>query len=424
MIIDLSKGGMLARSIRHGRWPTFVSQQASFRRSPIGPERAAGTATTPATAAADLGETLTIARPDDWHLHVRDGDMMDAVLPHTAATFGRAIIMPNLQPPVTNVVLAQQYKQRIHSSLERAAAAACQGAAGAASRIQEAAGGLLGNFQPLMTLYLTDSTKPSDVEEAIKAGIVAFKMYPAGATTNSDSGVTNIAHVMDTLRAMSEVGMPLLVHGEVTDPSVDVFDREGTFIERVLTPLTEALPDLRIVLEHITTADAVDFVRNRANNTAATITPQHILLNRNELFKGGLRPHVYCLPVLKRERHRQAVAAAATSGEACFFLGTDSAPHPKGAKEAACGCAGIFSAPAALPLYAEAFEAAGALHHLEAFASWHGPDFYGLPRNTETVTIRKDRWQVPGSLGEGATQLVPMYAEKYLDWKVDERYLA
>jgi len=343
--------------------------------------------------------------------------MMAAVLPHTAATFGRAIIMPNLQPPVTEVEQAIQYKQRIRDVLTAAAADARGN-----SELRQGAAAALEAFQPLMTLYLTDKTSTSQVKQALSAGVAAYKLYPAGATTNSDSGVTDVSLVTDTLKAMADEGMPLCVHGEVTDPAVDIFDREREFIDRVLDPLLQRIPDLRVIMEHITTADAVDYVRSRPNKTAASITPQHILLSRNELFKGGLRPHVWCLPVLKRERHRQAVAEAATSGDACFFLGTDSAPHARTAKESSCGCAGIYSAPAALPLYAEAFEAAGALHHLEGFASHNGPDFYRMPRNTGTVTLRRKQWKVPETQGEGALQLVPMYAGTTLQWQVDERY--
>ncbi|KAK9819494.1 hypothetical protein WJX81_004524 [Elliptochloris bilobata] len=306
--------------------------------------------------------------------------------------------MPNLQPPVVSTEQANAYKQRIEAALP-----------------------LASGFQPLMTLYLTDGTQPEEVARAKEAGVVAFKLYPAGATTNSQSGVTDIGRCLPTLQAIAQEGLLLLVHGEVTDPAVDFFDREREFIDAKLKPLLEKLPELRVVLEHITTRDAAEFVADGPPSLAATVTPQHMLLNRNALFQGGLRPHAFCLPILKREEHREAVLAAATSGSARFFLGTDSAPHARGAKEAACGCAGIFSAPVALPLYAQAFEQAGALDRLEAFASCNGPDFYGLPRNTETVTLVKEPWEVPAVYEYGDTSVVPMWAGQRLEWRVEQR---
>lgn len=342
-------------------------------------------------------DSLTITQPDDWHLHVRDGDRMRAVVPHSAKHFQRAVIMPNLVPPVTTTDRALEYQAAIQAAVPPEYAA---------------------TFQPLMTLYLTDNTPPEEVHRAKAAGCVAFKLYPAGATTNSDSGVTDFDKCLPALRAIAQVGMLLLVHGEVTDSHVDFFDREKLFIETKLKPLLHKVPDLKVVMEHITTADAANFVESAPANVAASITPQHMLMNRNELFKGGLRPHVFCLPVLKREEHRARVLEAAASGSAKFFLGTDSAPHPKGAKESACGCAGIFSAPHALALYAEAFEQAGALHRLEAFASFNGPDFYGLPRNTGTVTLLRRPWQVPDSYGFGDDVVVPMYAGQTINWQV------
>eukprot|EP00884_Botryococcus_braunii_P001113 jgi/Botrbrau1/11001/Bobra.0234s0024.1 len=340
-------------------------------------------------------EEVTITQPDDWHLHLRDGLGLQSVVPHTAWQFGRAIIMPNLVPPVTSTDMALRYRQRIMAALPEDS-----------------------TFQPLMTLYLTDNTPPEEVERARQAGIAAFKLYPAGATTNSDSGVTSMSRIMPTLHAMARAGMPLLVHGEATDPAVDFFDREAVFIERTARPLLEAVPDIKLVLEHITTRDAAEFVAGAPPNVAATITPQHILLNRNALFVGGLRPHNFCLPILKREEHRAAVLAAAVSGSPKFFLGTDSAPHPKLAKESACGCAGIFSAPVALSLYAQAFEDAGALDKLEGFASHHGPDFYGLPRNSGKTTLVKGGWEVPLEYSFGETSVIPMSAGQTLRWRV------
>eukprot|EP00889_Picochlorum_renovo_P004559 jgi/Picre1/31589/NNA_006941.t1 len=342
-------------------------------------------------------DEITIVRPDDWHLHVRDGPGLDSVVPLSAAQFGRAIIMPNLVPPVTNTAMALDYKTKILNAVPTQYSA---------------------RFTPLMTLYLTDNTTPEEIYQAKEQGVVALKMYPAGATTNSDSGVTDWKKCIDAMKAMEEVDMPLLVHGEVTDPSIDFFDREAEFIKRVLTPLLETMPNLRVVMEHITTKNAAEFVASAPSNVAASITPQHILWNRNSLFVGGLRPHAFCLPILKRESHREAVAAAAMSGSKKFFLGTDSAPHPKGAKESACGCAGIFSAPVALPLYTHAFEMAGALSALESFTSFNGPDFYKLNRNTDTITLRKEAWTVPDSYEFGDDTVVPMWAGLECPWKI------
>ena len=339
--------------------------------------------------------SLTLPRPDDWHLHVRDGAALKAVLPFTAAQFGRAVIMPNLKPPVTTTALALAYRERILAAVPAGSA-----------------------FQPLMTLYLTDRTEAAEVARAKAAGIVGFKLYPAGATTNSDSGVTDIANVRDVLDAMSEHHVVLQVHGEVTHGHVDVFDREARFIDEVLLPLAVRHPRLRIVFEHITTARAVEFVRGAREGIAATITPQHLLLNRNALFVGGIRPHLYCLPVLKTEPDRVALIEAAISGDPRYFLGTDSAPHARHTKEAACGCAGIFSAHAAIELYAEAFELAGALPRLPGFASVAGADFYGLPRNTDSITLVREPWTVPESYDFGADALVPMRAGESLNWRL------
>ncbi|CUA83592.1 MULTISPECIES: dihydroorotase [Gulbenkiania] len=339
---------------------------------------------------------LTLTRPDDWHLHLRDDAAMAAVLPDTCRQMGRAIVMPNLRPPVTTVEAAAAYRARILAARP------------AGSR-----------FEPLMTLYLTDNTSAEEIRRARASGFIhGVKLYPAGATTNSDAGVTAIDKAMPALEAMAESGLPLLVHGEVTDPDVDVFDREAVFIERVFEPLVRRLPQLRVVFEHITTREAAEYVAQASANVAATITAHHLLMNRNALFTGGIRPHHYCLPVLKREQHRQALLKAATSGSPRFFLGTDSAPHAQGAKEAACGCAGMYTAHAALELYAEAFEEADALDRLEAFASFHGPDFYGLPRNSETVTLVRESWPVPASLPYGDTVLVPLRAGETLRWKL------
>ena len=341
--------------------------------------------------------SLSLIRPDDWHLHLRDGQALAAVLPDTARRFGRAIVMPNLKPPVTTVALAAAYRQRILAALPT---------------------GL--RFEPLMTLYLTDNTAPAEIDAARASGFVhAVKYYPAGATTNSDAGVTALKKCTAVLARMEQLGLPLLVHGEVTDPAVDIFDREAVFIDSVLTPLLRDFPALKVVLEHITTAEGVQFVADAGANVAATITAHHLLLNRNALFIGGIRPHHYCLPVLKRERHRQALVAAATSGKPKFFLGTDSAPHGQRTKEAACGCAGCYTAHAALELYAEAFEAAGALDKLEAFASFHGADFYGLPRNTERITLLRETWAVPERLPYLADDaLIPLRAGERIAWRL------
>ena len=343
-------------------------------------------------------QTLTLARPDDWHLHLRDGAALAVVVPHTARQFARAIVMPNLKPPVTATAQAAAYRERILAAVPQ---------------------GL--TFAPLMTLYLTDNTPPEEIDRAKASGFVhAVKYYPAGATTNSAAGVTAIEQCFATLTRMEEAGLPLLVHGEVTDAEVDIFDRERVFIERVLAPLLQRFPRLRLVLEHITTLEGVQFVASMGANVAGTLTAHHLLLNRNALLAGGVRPHHYCLPVLKRESHRQALLKAATSGSPKFFLGTDSAPHARSAKEAACGCAGCYTALHALELYAEAFEAAGALDKLESFASFHGADFYGLPRNTDKVTLEKAAWHVPDSLPFGDDVLVPLRAGETLQWKLRE----
>ena len=341
-------------------------------------------------------KTLTITRPDDWHLHLRDGDYLRAVLPDTAQRFARAIVMPNLKPPVTTVALALAYRQRILDALPAGA-----------------------RFEPLMTLYLTDNTRP---EEIIKlkqlVSIKAVKYYPAGATTNSDAGVTDLARCAAVLEAMQETGVPLLVHGEVTDPAVDIFDRERVFLERELAPLIARYPRLKIVLEHITTREAARFVMDAPANIAATITAHHLLLNRNALFAGGMRPHNYCLPVLKREVHREALAAAAISGNPKFFLGTDSAPHARHTKEADCGCAGCYTAHAGIELYAEAFEAVGALDKLEGFASHFGADFYGLPRNRDTITLVREAWRVPADVAYGDDRLTQFRAGGEVLWRL------
>jgi dihydroorotase len=340
-------------------------------------------------------DQLTLRRPDDWHLHLRDGEALRAVLPHTAAQFARAIVMPNLKPPVTNTSLAAEYRARIFAALP------------AGSR-----------FTPLMTLYLTDRTDPKEIAIAQASGFVhGCKLYPAGATTNSDSGVTDIRRIDAVLEAMAEAGMPLQVHGEVTGHDVDVFDREARFIDEVLAPLRARLPQLRIVFEHVTTGAAVDFVRAQAAGVAATITPQHLAMNRNALFAGGIRPHHYCLPVLKRERDRVALLDAVCAGDPRFFLGTDSAPHARHTKEAACGCAGIYSAHAAIEFYAEIFEQAGALPRLEAFASEFGPRFYGLPLNQDRIQLRRETWTVPGHYAFGTDTLVPLRAGETLGWR-------
>ncbi len=340
--------------------------------------------------------SLEITRPDDWHLHLRDGDALKAVLPDTARQFARAIVMPNLRPPVTTAAMALAYHARILQALP--------------------AGSM---FEPLMTLYLTDNTPAQEIARARHSGVVhAVKLYPAGATTNSDSGVTSLHKCAAALAEMEKQGMPLLIHGEVTDSEVDVFDREKVFIERHLQPLLQDFPGLKVVFEHITTRDAAEFVASGPANLAATITAHHLLMNRNAMFTGGIRPHHYCLPVLKRETHREALVKAAISDSGKFFLGTDSAPHPKSAKEASCGCAGMYTAHAAIELYAEAFEEAAALDKLEAFASFYGPDFYQLPRNTSKVTLRKQSWTVPETIAFAGDELVPLRAGQTVAWKL------
>jgi dihydroorotase len=342
--------------------------------------------------------TLTITRPDDWHLHLRDGEQLRAVLPYTAKQFARAIVMPNLRPPVVTVDMALAYRDRILAALP-----------------EDRKSG----FEPLMTLYLTDNTPPSEIVRAKESGAIhGVKLYPAGATTNSDAGVTDLVKCYATLEIMEKMDLPLLVHGEVTDPGIDVFDREKVFIDRILAPLVQRFPGLRIVFEHVTTHDAVQFVRQAPQQIAATITAHHLLLNRNAIFQGGIRPHHYCLPVLKREVHRQSLLEAATGGESKFFLGTDSAPHSQAAKENACGCAGMFTAHAAIELYATAFEQAGALDKLEAFASFHGADFYRLPRNRDTVTLNKENWLVPQQYEFAGENLIPLYANAVLSWRM------
>ena len=340
--------------------------------------------------------TLTITRPDDWHAHFRDGAAMAAVVPATARQFARAIVMPNLKPPVTTVDEARAYRDRILAVLPAGAA-----------------------FEPLMTLYLTDNTSPGEIERAAKSGFVkAVKYYPAGATTNSDSGVTDLGRCRAALEAMARLRVPLLVHGEVTDPAVDIFDREAVFLERILAPLVASLPALRVVVEHITTREAAEFVERAGPNVGATLTAHHLLLNRNALFAGGIRPHHYCLPVLKRETHRQALVRAATSGNPKFFLGTDTAPHSKASKESCCGSAGMYTAHAAIELYAEAFEAAGRLDRLEAFASFHGADFYGLPRNRGKLVLEKAPWRVPDTYPFGDEAVVPLRAGETIGWRL------
>jgi dihydroorotase len=340
--------------------------------------------------------TLTLTRPDDWHLHLRDGAALKAVLPDTARQFARAIVMPNLRPPVTTTDLAGEYRARILAALPKELI-----------------------FEPLMTLYLTDNTSADEIKRAKASGFIhGVKLYPAGATTNSDSGVSDLAKCSAALEAMQDVGLPLLVHAEVTDSDVDVFDRERVFIDRHMTPLLKRYPNLKVVFEHITTKDAADFVMNAPANVGATITAHHLLMNRNDMFKGGIQPHHYCLPILKREKHRVALVKAAISGNAKFFLGTDSAPHAKHTKEAACGCAGMYTAHAAIELYAEAFEAANALDKLEAFASFYGADFYGLPRNKDKITLEKSSWLVPNELPLGDDSLVPLRAGQQIHWKL------
>ena len=342
--------------------------------------------------------TLTLTRPDDWHLHLRDGAALAAVLPDTARRFGRAIVMPNLKPPARTVAEAAAYRDQILAALPVGM-----------------------RFEPLMTLYLTDNTTAEEIALAQASGFVkAVKYYPAGATTNSDSGVSAVEKAYPAIAAMEQYGVPLLVHGEVTDPEVDVFDREAVFIDNVLLPLLVRFPKLKLVLEHTTTQQGVDFVRAAGANVAATLTAHHLLYNRNALFKGGIRPHYYCLPILKREQHRLALVEAATSGDPKFFLGTDSAPHAQSAKECGCGCAGIYTAHAAIELYAEVFEAAGALDKLEGFASHHGPAFYGLPRNADTITLAREPWQAPTELDYGAGKLIPLRAGEIVNWKIVE----
>ena len=340
---------------------------------------------------------LTLIRPDDWHLHLRDGDALKSVVADSARRFARAIVMPNLKTPVTTVAAASAYRDRILAALPPGT-----------------------DFEPLMTLYLTDNTTPQEIHKAkASSAVKAVKYYPAGATTNSDAGVTEIGKCTDVLSVMSETGIPLLIHGEVTDPKIDVFDREKVFIERTLIGVLQKFPRLKIVLEHITTANAVKFVLSAPDTVAATITAHHLLMNRNDIFSGGIRPHNYCLPILKREEHRQALIKAATSGNSKFFLGTDSAPHSRRSKETACGCAGIYTAHAALELYAEAFDAAGSLDKLEGFASFHGADFYGLARNQRRMTLVKSAWVVPDEIDFGTDKLLPLRAGAIIAWKID-----
>ena len=337
---------------------------------------------------------LSLLLPDDWHVHLRDGEALNAVVAHTAAQFARAVVMPNLKPPITTTAQAMAYRQRIQQALPDDAA-----------------------FEPLMTLYLTDQTPADEIERAREAGVVAVKLYPAGATTNSSAGVTDLRHTHKVLEAMQRVGMPLLIHGEVTDTEVDVFDREAVFIDRHLQPLRRAFPELKMVLEHITTREAAQYVAQAGAFTAATITAHHLLFNRNALFMGGMRPHYYCLPVLKREVHRQALLQAVASGSDRFFLGTDSAPHAAPLKEHASGCAGCYTALSALEMYAQAFESVNAMDKLEGFASCHGPDFYGLPRNTTRVTLRRETWTLPKKVPFGQTELKPLCGGETLSWR-------
>lgn len=343
-----------------------------------------------------MTQQLTLTRPDDWHLHLRDGKALTETVAAAARTFGRAIVMPNLRPPVVNANDAAEYQQRIVSAIPEGS-----------------------TFEPLMTLYLTDQTTPDMIHAAKAQGNVkALKLYPAGATTNSDSGVTDLTKIHPTLEAMAEYDIPLLIHGEVTDVDIDIFDREKVFIDRYLKDLVTRFPTLKIVMEHITTADAVAFVKSAPANVAATITAHHLLFNRNDMLVGGIRPHYFCLPILKRNLHQKALLEAATSGNSTFFLGTDSAPHTQGNKETACGCAGCYTAPAALEMYAEAFEMMNALDKLEAFASHHGPDFYGLPRNTDTVTLIKEEWQLPEFIAYDDVQVIPLRAGETLQWRL------
>lgn len=355
----------------------------------------------PHSGAANTGSapinSLTLIRPDDWHVHLRDGAMLKDVVPHTARQFARAIVMPNLKPPVTTTAMASAYRDRILAAVPEGV-----------------------QFQALMVLYLTDHTSADEIKRAVDSGFVhGVKLYPAGATTNSSAGVTDLKRCMPALEAMQNLGLPLLIHGEVTNAEVDLFDREAVFIESVLKPLRRQLPALKVVFEHITTREAVDYVREAEGEIAATITAHHLLYNRNALFKGGVRPHYYCLPVLKRESHRQALMAAATSANPRFFLGTDSAPHPKGLKEHDCGCAGCYTALHAMELYAQAFEQAGALDKLEGFASCYGPDFYRLPRNTDYLTLKRSDWTVPNQMPLGDSVIVPLDAGQTLAWRVE-----
>ena len=344
-------------------------------------------------------QSITLTQPDDLHLHVREGDALKSVVPHTAKQFARAIIMPNLANPVTTASHAKAYQIEINNALKEA--------------------NLESSFEPLMTLYLTDKTDAKTIQEAKDSGFIhALKLYPAGATTNSDKGVTDLKNIYPALEKMQALGVPLLVHGEVTEPSIDIFDREQVFIETILNPLIEKFPQLKVVLEHITTSQAVDFVLQAPNNIVATITAHHLLMNRNDIFTGGIRPHHYCLPVLKRETHRQALIKAATSGNHKFFLGTDSAPHPQHAKESACGCAGMYTALHAMELYTEVFDNANALDKLEGFASFYGADFYDLPRNKKTITLQKETWKVPKTLALGTEQIVPLRAGEICQWKL------
>lgn len=345
-------------------------------------------------------KTISITQPDDWHLHLRDGKQMQSVLPDSAKRFARAIIMPNLKPAITTTEHAIQYRLRIIEALPKQ---------------------LRSQFNPLMTLYLTDNTSPEEINKAKESGVVyAVKLYPAGATTNSDAGVTDISKCFTTLAIMEQLQLPLLIHGEVTDPAVDVFDRERVFIDRILTPLIQQFPALRIVLEHITTYEAVQFIDSTPDHIAATITAHHLLFNRNAMFSGGLRPHYYCLPILKRENHHRALIEAAISGSPKFFLGTDSAPHPVVNKESSCGCAGIYSAHAGIEFYAEAFDRAGALDKLEAFASFYGADFYRLPRNKNQIKLIKQEWRVPNQIRFGDDYLIPLMAGECLTWKIND----
>jgi dihydroorotase len=342
-----------------------------------------------------MTQTLSLIRPDDWHLHLRDGLALNTVVPHTASQFARAIIMPNLRPPITNTIQAIAYRDRILAAVPHGM-----------------------SFDPLMTLYLTDRLPPDEIVRANAAGVVATKLYPAGATTNSDAGVTSLHKTYPTLEAMQRLGMPLLIHGEVTSPEIDLFDREAEFIDTQLIPLRRDFPELKIVFEHITTREAAQYVQSADKFTAATLTAHHLLFNRNAIFSGGIRPHYYCLPVLKRETHRLALLAAATSGSSKFFLGTDSAPHPVHLKEHASGCAGCYTAHAAIELYAQAFESVGALEKLEGFASFYGPDFYGLPRNVETITLRREDWTTPTSFPFGDAELKPLCGGEKLPWQL------